>query len=151
MNPGGLLLVAAVATILGLVSARGAPRLWLGVSLLAALAGLIAAAFVLAGGGTWEWYSDFPVGGEPLHLRLDAVSAFFLALLAVLGGAGSAYSYEYWPDSKHPRSAPSGRAWWSAMLAFMGLVLLCANGLHFLIAWELFAVCANRFTCGSTP
>src|ERR1051325_6884233 len=120
MNPGGLLLVAAVATILGLVSARGAPRLWLGVSLLAALAGLIAAAFVLAGGGTWEWYSDFPVGGEPLHLRLDAVSAFFLALLAVLGGAGSAYSHEYWPDTAHPRSAPSGRAWWSAMLAFMG-------------------------------
>src|ERR1017187_9429971 len=29
-----------------------------------------------------------------------------------------------------------GRAWWSVLLSSMGLVLLCANGLHFLIAWE---------------
>lgn len=142
MNPGGPLLVAAVATLLGLASARRAPKFWLAVSVSAALAALVAAVLVLAGGGTWEWHSEFSIGGEPVHLRLDAVSAFFLALLAVLGGAGSAYSREYWADAAHPRSAPSGRAWWSAMLAFMGLVLLSANGLHFLIVWELFAVCA---------
>ena len=39
-------------------------------------------------------------------------------------------------------SATAGRRWWSALLLCMGLVLLCSNGLHFLIAWELFALCA---------
>jgi hydrogenase-4 component B len=140
MTPGHLLLVAAIATVAGLASSWRAPRLWLAANLTAAVATLGAAIVVLAGGGTWDWSSDFFVGGEPVHLLLDAVSAFFLALLAVLGGAGGAYAREYWSDAAHPCSAPSGRAWWSAMVAFMGLVLLAANGLHFLIVWELFAV-----------
>ena len=59
--------------------------------------------------------------------------------MAVVGGAGAAYSREYWAERAHPVSASAGRWWWSALLLCMGLVLLCSNGLHFLIAWELFA------------
>jgi hydrogenase-4 component B len=142
MNPGGLLLMAAVAMIFGLASAHCAPRVWLAASLTSSIAVLAAAVWVLAGSETWEWRSDFLLGGEHVHLRLDALSAFFLALLAVLGGACSVYSHTYWSDSAHPRSAPSGRAWLTALLGFMGLVLLSANGLHFLIAWELYTVSA---------
>jgi hydrogenase-4 component B len=142
MIAGWLLLVALIGTGVALASARSAPRLWLAASLTSSVAALAAAVCVLSGGGPWDWPSSFLIGGETVHLRLDAVSAFFLALLAVLGGAGGAYAREYWSDAAHPRSAPSGRAWWSALLAFMGLVLLSANGLHFLIVWELFAVCA---------
>jgi len=142
MNSGGLLLLAAVGAIIGLASAHRAPRVWLTASLASAVAMFVAAAGVLAGGETWEWRSRFLVGGEPVLLRLDAVSAFFLALLAVLGGACSAYSHTYWSDSAHPRSARSGRAWLTALLGFMGLVLLSANGLHFLIGWELYTVSA---------
>lgn len=138
MNPGELLLLAAVALILGAAGAHRAPRVWLGAALVAAAAALAAAVLVLAGGATWEWNPDFPVGGEEVHLRLDALSAFFLALLAVLGGTCSAYSHTYWSDAAHPRSARSGRAWLTALLAFMGFVLLSANGLHFLIGWELY-------------
>ena len=36
----------------------------------------------------------------------------------------------------------SGRVWWSVLLLCLGLVLLSSNGLHFLIAWELFTVSA---------
>ena len=106
------------------------------------LAALAAAAWVLATGDAWEWRSAFLIGGESVHLRLDGVSALFLALLAVVGGAGAAYSREYWAERAHPVSAPAGRRWWSALLLCMGLLLLCSNGLHFLIAWELFTVCA---------
>jgi len=77
-----------------------------------------------------------------VHLQLDALSAFFLALLAVVGGVGSAYAREYWSDAAHPRSAPAGRAWWSVLLLCLGLVLVAENGLHFLIAWELFTIAA---------
>lgn len=142
MNPGLPLLVALVAVVGGSAAARRSPRVWLVANLVASLAALTAAVSVLGAGATWEWHSDVALGGELLHLRLDGVSAFFLALLAVLGGAGSAYSLSYWSDAEHPRSAPSGRIWWNALLLFMAFVLLAANGLHFLLAWELFAVCA---------
>jgi hydrogenase-4 component B len=103
---------------------------------------LAAAAWVLATGNAWEWRSAFLIGGESVHLRLDGVSALFLALVAVVGGAGAAYSREYWAERGHPVSARAGRWWWSALLLCMGLLLLCSNGLHFLIAWELFALSA---------
>src|SRR6185503_18776906 len=142
MTPGLLLLAAFIGMILGLVSAHRAPRVWIAATLLGAAAALAAAACMLVAGREWAWRSAFLVGGEPMHLRLDALSAFFLSLLAILGGAGGAYASEYWADPAHPRSAPAGRAWWNALLASMGLVLLTANGLHFLIAWEIFAVSA---------
>jgi hydrogenase-4 component B len=141
-TPGTLLLFALIATVAGLASAWRNPRLWLWATLTAASAALAAAVWLLAGGAVWDWYSDFSVGGELLHLRLDAVSAFFLALLALVGGAASVYSLEYWSDKAHPRSAPSGRAWWNALLAAMSLVLLMRNGLHFLIFWEIYTVSA---------
>lgn len=77
-----------------------------------------------------------------LHLRFDAISALFLALVCLVGSVGAVYSREYWSDCAHPVSAPAARKWWSALLLSMGLLLVCSNGLHFLIAWEAFAVCA---------
>ena len=142
MTIDALLAVAACALALSLLGAFRAPRWWLATTLLGTLAALAAAAWVLATGDAWEWRSAFLIGGESVHLRLDGVSAMFLALLAVVGGAATAYSREYWADKTHPVSARAGRCWWSALLLCFGLVLLCSNGLHFLIAWELFTLCA---------
>ena len=142
MNPGLLLAVAGSAILLSVFGAFRAPRGWLAALLAGVLAATGAAAWVLATGSAWEWRSAFLLGGQAVHLRLDGVSALFLALLAVVGGAAGAYSREYWADAAHSRSAPRGRAWWSALLLCMSLVLLSSNGLHFLIAWELFALCA---------
>ena len=148
MTTGAWLLLALAGMVGGLVSAWRAPRVWLATTvggcaaaLVAALTMLVPAFSMMAGGSAaWEWRSDFAVGGEPLHLWFDGLSAFFLALLAVVGAAGTVYAREYWPDAVHPRTAPSGRAWWNGLLLCLGLVLVTANGLHFLIAWELFAI-----------
>jgi hydrogenase-4 component B len=148
MIPGGCLLCAALAMAAALACAQRKPRLWLALTLVGAVSGFAAATYVLATGGTWEWSSSLRIGGELLHLRLDAVSALFLALLTLVGGAASVYSQEYWPDRRHPRSAPSGRAWWTLFLACMGLVLVAANGLHFLIVWELFTLSAYFLITG---
>jgi len=142
MTVGAWLLAAAAVTVAGLLGAWHAPRLWLAVTLAGCAAALAAAVWVLAAGVPWEWRPGFLLGGEPVHLLLDGVSAFFLALLAVVGGAATAYSREYWPDAAHPRTAPSGRVWWSVLLLSLGLVLVAANGLHFLIAWEIFTMAA---------
>lgn len=140
MNPGPLILVAASSLSIAMITGRMAPRVWLVATVLAAVAALGAAGMVLTGGEAWEWRSEYTVGGELLHFRLDAVSALFLALLGVVGGAGTIYAREYWTDAAHPRSARSGRVWWSALLASMGWVLASSNGLHFLIAWEMFTL-----------
>jgi|CXWL01.1.fsa_nt_gi hydrogenase-4 component B len=142
MTPGSPLLVAALGSLAAILVGYRAPRFWLVAILVAAGAALAAAVIVLAGGADWDWHSGFSVGGDPLHFRLDALSALFLALLCVVGGAATVYAGEYWTDNAHPRSAPAGRFWWSVMLPNLGLVLLAANGLHFLLAWELFTLAA---------
>jgi hydrogenase-4 component B len=142
MNTGPMLLVAAAGMSSGILFGRAMPRLWLAATLAGALSALVAAVAVLAGGDAWEWRGGFSIGGEPLHLRLDGISALFLALLCVVGGAASVYGREYWADGAHPRSARAGRVWWTLMLLSLGLVLLASNGLHFLIAWELFTLSA---------
>ena len=142
MTPSALLLVALAGMVAGLLGAYRVPRLWLIATLIAAIGGFAAGAWILTTGEIWDWQTDFALGGERLHWRLDSLSAFFLVLLCVLGGVGSLYSRAYWSDKSHPVSAPAGRAWWNGLLLGMGLVLLSANGLHFLIAWEIYTVCA---------
>lgn len=142
MTPGPLLLVTMGTLLLAVGVGRRSPRTWLAFTVIGGSAALGAALLVLFGSADWEWRSIFRLGGEPLHLRLDGVSALFLALVGMLGSAGAVYAREYWSDHHYPASAPRGRAWWSALLLSMVLVLTASNGLHFLIAWESFAICA---------
>ena len=141
MTPGWLLLIAGIGIATGMAAFQ-APRVWLVATLAGAGAAFAAAVWMLTTGVVWNWQPAFVIGGEALHLRLDAISAFFLILLSFVGGACTLYSCEYWTDKNHPASAPAGRAWWNLLLGNLGLVLLIANGLHFLIAWELFTVAA---------
>lgn len=142
MNPGPLLLVAAGCLVAGTASGLRWPRIWLALTVTGAAAALAASLRVLLGAADWEWRGNFLVGGEQPHLRLDGLSALFLVLLCVVGSTGALYAREYWSDRQYPVSAPRGRAWWSALVLWMGLVLTLSNGLHFLIAWELFTVSA---------
>ncbi|HWA25994.1 MAG TPA: proton-conducting transporter membrane subunit [Lacunisphaera sp.] len=142
MTPGPLLLVSLVGTLAGALSCWLAPRVWLAGTLTGLAAALAAGILVLVGAGDWDWSSSLLLGREVVHLRLDALSAFFLVLLGVVGGAATVYSGEYWTDAGHPRTAGLGRLWWSLLLGSLGLVLVAANGLHFLIAWELFTLAA---------
>ncbi len=142
MTSGSLLLVAGLCSLVAIVAGYWMSRIWLLATLVGAVTALAAATMVLSGGKDWDWRSSFPVGGETLHLRLDGLSAFFLALLSLVGGAASVYSREYWADSAHPGSARIGRAWWTALLTSLGLVLIAGNGLHFLIGWEVFSLSA---------
>ncbi len=139
---GLLLMVSGVGMLASLLVGTSAPRWWLAGVLLGAAGGLGAAAAALTTGLVWDWQGPLTIGGEVVRLRLDAVSALFLALLSVIGGAGAVYGREYWTERAHPRSARAGRVWWSLILLSLGLVLVTTNGLHFLIVWELFAVSA---------
>ncbi|HEX9046783.1 MAG TPA: NADH-quinone oxidoreductase subunit H, partial [Verrucomicrobiae bacterium] len=120
MNIGLFLLLASLSLLAGVGAGFRWPRLWLVLTVGGALTGLGVALSVLAGGGGWDWHSDFLVGGQPLHLRLDGLSALFLVIVAVVGSAGASYAREYWPDAHYPSAAPRSRVWWSAFLLSMG-------------------------------
>jgi len=142
VTPGPLLLIAASSLAAGFVGGGRWSKTWLGLTLVGAAAGFWAALIILLGPPEWEWWSEFSVGGEFLHLRLDGLSALFLALLSLVGAAGAVYAREYWSDQRYPASAPRGRRWWSSLVLSMGMVLTTSNGLHFLMGWELFTVSA---------
>jgi hydrogenase-4 component B len=142
VTPGSLLLCAFLALVIGIFVGVRLSRLYLALTLAGTAFGLGAALRVLLGAADWEWRSGFSLGGELIHLRLDGVSALFLALLCVVGGAGAVYASEYWSEHHYPASARRGRVWWGGLVLSMGLVLTVSNGLHFLIVWELFAICA---------
>ena len=139
---GITLAISGLGIVVSMAAAARAPKLWLGGVLVWAGAGLGAALVALTTGAEWGFQSAWTIGGQPVHLQLDAVSALFLALLCLIAGAGSIYGRGYWTDHAHPRSAWLGRIWWSVLVLCLGLVLLTTNGLHFLIAWELFTVAA---------
>lgn len=138
---GVLLILSCAAMVAAILLGAKFPRIWLGCNLAGALAALMSALGVLAGNPDLDWQAGFRLGGELLHFRLDGVSALFLTLVSVAGAAGAVYAREYWSDHHHPSSAPRSRVWWSALVLSMGLVLTVSNGLHFLIAWEIFAIC----------
>jgi len=69
------------ALLTGIGAGWRAPRVWLAATLIGLGTALVAAVAVLGGGADWLWRSGFAVGGERLYLRLDAISALFLALL----------------------------------------------------------------------
>jgi hydrogenase-4 component B len=142
MTPALLLLISALGIAVSIVIGPKFPRAWLCLVLIGSVATSGAALMVLTGADGVDWHSTFRVGGEPLHLRLDALSALFLMLVGVIGGTGAVYATGYWSDAEYPHSAPRGRAWWSGLVLSLSSVLLASNGLHFLIAWELFTVSA---------
>jgi hydrogenase-4 component B len=139
---GLLLTISGLSIAASMLGAARTPRLWLAGVVVWAGAGLGAAVESLVTGVGWGFQSRFAVGGQGVHLQLDAVSALFLALLCFVGGAGAVYGRGYWSERLHPRSSWQGRIWWSVLVLCLALVLLTANGLHFLIAWELFTVAA---------
>jgi hydrogenase-4 component B len=139
MTPGVLLMLGLFCMVAGIAAFRS-PRVWLGFTTAGGAAGFVASLWILISGVPWEWRSELAIGGEALHLRLDALGAWFLTLVSLLGSVVGVYATAYWSEKGHPRSARTGRAWWNTLLLSMALVLCSSNGLHFLIAWELFAV-----------
>ena len=71
------------------------------------------------------------------HFRLDVLSAFFLAIVNLGGGAASLYAIGYGAHEKHPsRILP----FFPVFLAGMNLVLLADDAFAFLVAWEFMSL-----------
>jgi len=84
-----------------------------------------------------------PVGlpGLPVHLRLDALSAYFIAVLGMVSTGVSAFSAGYF---RHGEGTPPGLLCFGyhVCVASLALVLLADDAYSFLVAWEALTISA---------
>ena len=142
-----LYLGALAALLGGGVAALGASRrpylsLWLG------SAGAVAGSF-LGMAGTLP----FLLGAQPaetslrwsepigaFHVRIDALAAFFLAALFALAVPAAVFGVGYMRHHGGRRSLAVFAFFFNLLLASISLVLTAADGVLFLVAWEVMTV-----------
>ena len=126
--------LATALTVLSMLSGLAGAGLGLAGEV-AALAGRNA-----AGSGTlspfpWQAVGDSLVG-------LDALSAFFLVPVFLVGGLGSIYGLGYRPRTKYPGSSRRIETFWGLLMAGMALLVIARHALAFLLGWEAMALSA---------
>ena len=66
-------------------------------------------------------------------LRLDALAAFFLVPVFLMGGLGSFYGLGYWSAVEQGRNARKTQLFWGLMTAGMATLVVARHALVFLV------------------
>jgi formate hydrogenlyase subunit 3/multisubunit Na+/H+ antiporter MnhD subunit len=129
------LLVLAVLGVLCARSDAGRPLIY-GASLLVCIAGTVVAGISIAGEPSTI---VLPLGLPWLgaHFRLDALSAFFLAIINIGGAGASLYALGY---ARHEHEPGRVLPFYPAFLAGMTLVVVADDAFSFLFCWELMSL-----------
>lgn len=147
------ILLALAGSALAWLSPRtslAGQRLATTITVLSMLAGLSGAALglagevgALAGHGASQTLSPFPwpAVGDSL-IGLEALSAFFLVPIFLVGGLGSIYGLGYRPRTKYPGSARRIETFWGLLVAGMALLVIARQAMAFLLGWEAMALSA---------
>ncbi|MBI5394558.1 MAG: hydrogenase 4 subunit B [Verrucomicrobia bacterium] len=139
-------LIGAVGSLLFMRRERLAAGFAFGAATLSGLSGLLGALFFLAGGAgvAPPQFELFPPLIPYIHfsVRLDALSAFFLMLVSLLGLAISAYSLGYAKGFFGRKNVGVLGAFYNALVLATTLTVVADNIWLFLIAWEIMALTA---------
>lgn len=136
--------LAAVSGTPGLFCARSSPlgqRLSAGLMGLGALAGLTGALWGLLADVLEVSTMPWPAMGNA-SMGVDALSAFFLVPVFLMGGLGSLYGLGYWPQGHHQRNGRKLQVFWGLLVAGMALLVIGRHAMSFLLGWEVMAVSA---------
>ncbi len=138
------IVLMAISGLPGVCFARSAIR-WSRIAAAAmatgAILGLFAALpFLLA-----EQHSQidipWPVAGDVV-LSIDALSAFFLIPVFLMGGLGSIYGIGYWSEERHPENSGKLQFFWGLLTAGMAVLVISKHAMAFLLGWETMALAA---------
>jgi formate hydrogenlyase subunit 3/multisubunit Na+/H+ antiporter MnhD subunit len=109
-----------------------------GASLIASLAlVVIALAALLGAGGPSTVRLPLGLPWIGAHFRLDALAAFFLAVVNLGGAAASLFAIGY---GEHEQAPLRVMPFYPAFLAGMSLVVLADDAFSFLVAWEFMSL-----------
>ncbi len=140
----GVLAVVAAWFAIG-IAGTAAPRSFRFVALflfpLSALLGIVLAGFALTALPGAAQSAILPIGlpGLPFHLRLDALSAFFLVVLGLAGSGVSIFAAGYFRAGEG--TAPGVICLqYHVFLVGMAMVLLADDAYAFMVCWEVMAL-----------
>jgi len=139
------LVVLAVGAGASLLLQR-APRVALHLSMLAMFIGsllvVVAAGGRLLGSPAETYTAKWPLSLGAASLGLDALSAWFLLAIGVLGGCVAVYSVPYMGPVVGREPVPVFGALQCGLVAALVLLLCAADAVLFLLAWEGMTLCA---------
>ena len=115
-------------------------RLCCAVLAVGASLGIAGAAATLAGVPPGVVELPWSEPGAALSLRLDALAAVFLLPVLGVPAVCSVYGLAYWPQARLGPKAIRLQLAFGLATGSMALVVLAANGILFLAAWEVMAV-----------
>ncbi|MGO9674334.1 MAG: hydrogenase 4 subunit B [Methylocella sp.] len=131
-----LLAVAVLAILAG--RSKDATAAVYGACLAASLVALVGALIHLIGGApASEIVLPLGIPWIGAHFRIDALAAFFLAVVNLGGAGASLYGIGYGRHESEPQRV---LPFFPAFLAGMNLVVLAADAYSFLLAWELMSL-----------
>jgi hydrogenase-4 component B len=138
----GLLLFCGTIALLGGRKPAAANLIGCCGAVLGSLAGLLEAVRVLAAGSTeqirWAW--NVPYGS--FFVRIDALSALFLVPIFILCAVAGLYSLGYMKGYAGRKNLGAYWFFFNGLAASMAMVAVAANGVLFLISWEVMALCS---------
>lgn len=130
-----LLVLAALAVALSR-EARATALVYPAAAVMSATGFLVALAALL-GNASSQLVLPLGLPWIGAHFRVDALSAFFLAVVNLGGLAASVYAVGY---GRHEEAPHRVLPFYPAFLAGMNLVVLAADAFSFLLAWEFMSL-----------
>ncbi|MFA7230481.1 MAG: proton-conducting transporter membrane subunit [Victivallaceae bacterium] len=138
------ILIAAVSGMPGLFMSRSSAsgqRIAVLLMVCSSLAGLSGAWAGLCSGQVSTLFFPWPAEGNSV-IGIDALSAFFLVPIFLVGGLGPIYGLGYWPQRKHQSNGRSLSLFWGLLVAGMALLVSSRHAMVFILGWELMALSA---------
>ena len=138
------LILAAVSGIPVLVLSRQSKYsqlVALGLNCCSAGCGVTGAGLALCAGQNSTSDFPWPALGNTV-IGIDALSAFFLVPIFLMGALGSIYGLGYWPHARHPANSRKLSLFWGFLVAGMALLVISRHAMAFLLGWEIMALSA---------
>ena len=107
---------------------------------LGALAGVVAAVAALLAPAAPELALPWSAPGGAFALRVDGLAAFFLFPVLIVPALGSLYGVGYFPQARLGAKAIRLQLFFGLITGSMALVVVAANAILFLAAWEVMAL-----------
>jgi hydrogenase-4 component B len=83
---------------------------------------------------------SWSIPGAAWAMSVDALGAFFLIPVFLMGALGSLYGLGYWRQEEHPGNGRRLRFFWGTVMAGMVVLILARNSILFLLGWEFMAL-----------
>jgi hydrogenase-4 component B len=143
------IILAAASGVPGLCISRTSAwgqRIAAGIMSCSSILGLAGAALGLSFNPSADMLFPWPAMNHSI-LGIDALSAFFLIPVFLMGGLGSLYGIGYWPQRLHIRNGRKLQLFWGLLIAGMALLVISRHAMAFLFGWEFMALATFFLVC----